>query len=348
MSTIRSHYFSLQAISTALRTTRTSACYFKLLTINKGKNERGAGTGVVRDVIATFWGTFYDALTDGTQVRVPTIRHGYHAEEWDAIALFLMKGYIQCEYFPVSLSRVFIKVVLHGEASVSEEKLMTELLRFLSIDEADTIRECLSGNMACNSDEILDILSSYGVRQVSSNDNVREIFIKLAHKERIQKPNYITERWSAVLQPLKKCLSNSIDEVYLKLEPTTKKVCDERAVLGYLKRFIKGLEVAKLKRFLVFTTGSDLMVCDSLNLNFVKLDGLGRRPVAHTCGPCLELPTTYQSFPELREEFSSILSLSTWVPHVFMRLTTKNIHYRYIQKLCQYYDLSSLCSPVKI
>ena len=289
---------------------------------NKGKKERGAGSGVVRDVIATFWGKFYDALTDGTQVRVPTIRHGYHAEEWDAIALFLMKGYIQCEYFPVSLSRVFIKVVLHGEASVSEEELMTELLRFLSIDEADTIRECLSGNVACNSDEILDILSSYGVRQLPSNGNVREIFIKLAHKEIIQKPNYITERWSAVLQPLKKCLSNSIDEVYLKLEPTTKKVLqllkdeptssDERAVLGYLKRFIRGLEVAKLKRFLVFTTGSDLMVCDSLKINFVRLDGLGRRPVAHTCGPCLELSTTYQSFPELREEFSSILSLSTW------------------------------------
>ena len=233
-----------------------------------------------------------------------------------------MKEYIQCKCFPVSLSRVFIKVVLHCEASVSEEELMTELLRFLSIDEADTIRECLSGNVACNSDEILDILSSYGVRQLPCNDNVREIFIKLAHKEIIQKPNYITERWSAVLQPLKKCLSNSIDEVYLKLEPTTKKVLqllkdeptssDERAVLGYLKRFIRGLEVAKLKRFLVFTTGSDLMVCDSLNINFVRLDGLGRRPVAHTCGPCLELPTTYQSFPELREEFSSILSLSTW------------------------------------
>ena len=258
---------------------------------NKGKNERGAGTGVVRDVIVKFWGKFYDALTDGTQVRVPTIRHSYHAQEWDAIALFLLKGYIQCEYFPVSLSRVFIKVVLHGEASVSEEELMSELLRFHSIDEADTIRECLSGNVACNSDEILDILSSYGVRQLPSNDNVREIFIKLVHKEIIQKPNYITERWSAVLQHLKKCLSNSIDEVYLKLEPTAKKVLqlfedeptssDERTVLGYLKRFIRGLEVAKLKRFLVFTTGSDLMVCDSLNINFVKLDGLRRRPVAN-------------------------------------------------------------------
>jgi hypothetical protein len=180
---------------------------------------------------------------------------------------------------------------------------MAELLKFVSIDEADTISECLSGNMACNSDEIVDILSSYGARQRPNNDNVREIFIKLAHKEIIQKPNYITERWSAVLQPLKEILTSSIDEIYLKLEPTTRKVLglptssDERAVFSYLKRFVRGLELTQLKRFLIFTTGSDLMVCDSLKLNFVKVYGLARRPVAHTCGPCLELPITYQLFP---------------------------------------------------
>ena len=92
-------------------------------------------------------------------------------------------------------------------------------------------------------------------------------------------------------------------------EPTSS---DERAVLGYLKRYIRGLEVRQLKRFLLFTTASDLMVCENLNIKFVKVEGLGRRPIAHTCGLCLELPTTYESFPELREEFSSILSLSTW------------------------------------
>ena len=37
-----------------------------------------------------------------------------------------------------------------------------------------------------------------------------------------------------------------------------------------------------------------------------------RRPIAHTCGPCLELPSTYSNFCELREEFSNILKKSTW------------------------------------
>ena len=100
------------------------------------------------------------------------------------------------------------------------------------------------------------------MRQHPNNDNITEIFIKLAHKEIIQKPNYITERWSAILQPLKDILTNSIDEIYLKLEPTTRKVLQliqdeptssEREVLGYLKRFVRSLEVTQLKRFLVFT-----------------------------------------------------------------------------------------------
>ena len=80
----------------------------------------------------------------------------------------VIKQFKEKRKIPVSLSRVFIKVV----------GLMTELLRFHSIDEGDTIRECLFGNVACNSDEILDILSSNGVMQLPSNDNAREIFIK--------------------------------------------------------------------------------------------------------------------------------------------------------------------------
>ena len=46
---------------------------------------------------------------------------------------------------------------------------------------------------------------------------------------------------------------------------------------------------------------------DSLEVTFVNVDGLSRRPIAHTCTPSLELPSTYQSFNELSEEFSSLL-----------------------------------------
>lgn len=39
-----------------------------------------------------------------------------------------------------------------------------------------------------------------------------------------------------------------------------------------------------------------------------QLEGLVRRPIAHTCRPQLELPSIYLSNPELRNELVSILA----------------------------------------
>lgn len=57
----------------------------------------------------------------------------------------------------------------------------------------------------------------------------------------------------------------------------------------------------------MFVTGSDVISVDKIGIMFTVVDGLARRPVAHTCGPVLELPVTYGSYPELRTEFDSIL-----------------------------------------
>ena len=73
----------------------------------------------------------------------------------------------------------------------------------------------------------------------------------------------------------------------------------ERDAMKHLKRFVRG-------------TGSDIMPCDHIYVSFTRLDGLQRRPVAHTCTFTLEIPCTYQSFPEFREEFNSILEANTW------------------------------------
>ena len=143
---------------------------------NRGNTELGAGVGVCRDVIAMFWEKFFDSLTVGAKVRIPTIRHGYEAKEWDAIALFPMKGFMQCGYFPLALSRVYVKLVLGGEELVTKEDLLNELLLFVAKEESDVINECLSGNLECDSKEILDVLSAYDIRQVPNVNNVREIF----------------------------------------------------------------------------------------------------------------------------------------------------------------------------
>lgn len=56
-----------------------------------------------------------------------------------------------------------------------------------------------------------------------------------------------------------------------------------------------------------FLTGSDVLTENSIGISFTNLDGFERRPVARTCWPLLELPSSYESYPALAEEFTSIM-----------------------------------------
>ncbi len=82
----------------------------------------------------------------------------------------------------------------------------------------------------------------------------------------------------------------------------------ESKCLRFLQQYIRGLDVVGLRKMLRFVTGSDVVSVDKIQVIFTSLDGLARRPVSHTCGPVLELPSTYSSYSELRTEMESILS----------------------------------------
>lgn len=90
----------------------------------------------------------------------------------------------------------------------------------------------------------------------------------------------------------------------IKSQPATDQ---ERQCLDHLKKYIRSLQGKSLSLFLQFITGSDIISCDTIEVAFSALDGASRRPVAHTCGPLLEIPSSYQSHNELSEEFSELL-----------------------------------------
>lgn len=94
--------------------------------------------------------------------------------------------------------------------------------------------------------------------------------------------------------------------------------------MKHLKRFIRGLDTTKLGKFLQFVTVSDIMLCNHIYDSFTSLDDLQRRPVAHTCTFTLEIPCTYQSFPEFREQFNSILEANTWEMDIVENLMLKS------------------------
>ena len=133
--------------------------------------------------------------------------------------------------------------------------------------------------------------------------------------------------WQPSVQELKQYpqfqSTSGIQGLYDTLKPTTKKVLEilaaaqpnteaERDAFKFLQRYVRGLDNTKLIQFLRFTTASDILTTTKLEVAFTKLEGVGCRPIAHTCGPVLELPSTYSNFVEVRKQFNNILDKDTW------------------------------------
>ncbi len=107
-------------------------------------------------------------------------------------------------------------------------------------------------------------------------------------------------------------------KLYEDIKPTTRKVIKmitaspansaENQSLRFLHQYIRGLDERGLQKLMRFLTGSDVICVKEIQVTFTSLEGLARRPVAHTCGPTVELPSTYNSYPELRAEMETILS----------------------------------------
>ena len=121
------------------------------------------------------------------------------------------------------------------------------------------------------------------------------------------------------------CCFNAVHQYHSSANPTNKAIISlldvepksdaERDCVRFLQRYILGLDKSQLINFLWFTTWSDIISVDKITVDFVKIDGMQRRPIARTCGPVLELSSTYQNLCELREELQNVLtgmSLFRW------------------------------------
>ncbi|KAJ8048759.1 hypothetical protein HOLleu_01205 [Holothuria leucospilota] len=110
----------------------------------------------------------------------------------------------------------------------------------------------------------------------------------------------------------------SIKTMYSNLKPTVKKVCDllqaepqnkqEDTALRLLKQYIKSRSDKDLADLLHFLTGSSVLSVSKICVTFTSSSGFGRTPVVHTCGPTLELPSTYTAYREFRSEWDAMLA----------------------------------------
>ena len=136
----------------------------------------------------------------------------------------------------------------------------------------------MSDSIQGDNAELLNFLSVFDCKRRVTQDNLVEIIRELAHKEIIQKLQYVADCWGPIVSHLKLYFPDmcSLHELYSSILPTNVKVifllkatpltAAEGETLVHLKRFIRGLDESKLATFLRFTTASDVLVTDTLTI----------------------------------------------------------------------------------
>ncbi|XP_039663395.1 uncharacterized protein LOC120563342 [Perca fluviatilis] len=255
-------------------------------------------------------------------MRVPCLSPKWQEEEWKAVGRILAKGFLDQGYFPLRLAPAFTTALIFGEHAVSPDLLFESLLLYLSQCERDLIATALQEDIDSDGqDELLDLLDRLGVKMVPSRDKLKAVLLQVAHKQIIQQPKYALDNMSAVAgQLLRTTITTTakIQVMYENKKPTCRKVLKmieaspvtpaEKQAFRFLQQYIRQLDEPGLKRMLRFVTGSDIICVTQIEVIFTALEGLARRPVAHTCGSVLELPCTYNSYPELRVEMDNVLT----------------------------------------
>lgn len=277
--------------------------------------EAGSGSGVLRDVLSCFWQEFYDRCTLGTTVKVPFIRHDIPSETWKAIGRIVLKGYQDCQYLPNKFAIPFLEQVLFLDVF---SDLKTHFLQFVSSQECEVLMQAISDFSAVDCDDLVEVLDCYGCRRRITADTLPTILDEIAHKELVQTPKFVIDCWREnthhhlSLSP--EALTKIFSVVLCKLLKFAVDLTPKQKEVGnYLKRFIRELDESKLQKFLRFCTGSDLVVTDSIYVEFEQMTEFTRRPIGHTCGKILHIADSYENFPDFRSEFNAVLESNLWV-----------------------------------
>ena len=167
-------------------------------------------------------------------------------------------------------------------------------------------------------EDFFELLDRFNCQSRVHPLNVNGVVLELAQQELIQKPYLMVCTWTNALKYLKTLKDfdtpESVIKFYAKVKPTTKRLAKlfysapktegDRASYRY-KRSLEDFESMGLLRFL---TGSDIIIIENIEVSFSAMEGLARRPIAHTCAPMLKLPNSHRNFCEFREESTSILN----------------------------------------
>lgn len=289
-----------------------------------GQLEKGVGDGVIRDCLTEFWSEFKDSCTTGSSFKVPYLRHDFGQRKWEAVGRVIVYGWKTCGYFPAWLAPPFMQVAICDSVLCSVGEVREIFLEYVSEVDKEVLSKALQDFKSVDYDDILDALSTYNCRKVPTEQNLKTILDEIAHKELVQEPMFVAKCFFPILQRLNSEM-NRLKTIHHELKATAKKVIGmfnfpenmtppQSVTANYLKKYVKCLDQHHLELLLRFCTGSDLLIISQITVTFIEgKSDFARNPVAHTCTCLLELPFTYENFPQFKSEFNGILNSGLWV-----------------------------------
>ncbi|KAF5887204.1 uncharacterized protein DAT39_022332 [Clarias magur] len=243
-------------------------------------------------------------------------------DEWENVAKVMVLGYNMAMYFSVALAKPFLSHCLHQE--IKDDELLAAFLETIPAEDKEIAEQAMRDFKSLfGKEEWFEFLEAHDIKRHVTEDDWRRTLLEVAHKEMVQDPAYVAECWSNILQGLH-LPPGGLDEVMASLTPTTRKVVAmlqhetlnkrECQILDFLKKFIRTCSDVRLRKFLRFCTGADLLVSQFIHVRFTEPKStFTRSPQSHTCGCVLEVPNNYGSYLELAEDFTSVLDANMWV-----------------------------------
>ena len=297
--------------------------------------------GVSRDMISGFWEVAYRKLFDGSSLLTPTIDpHMNESADLPSVGRFLSHGFLCTGFLPTRVAFPALAGMLLGPGvKIKTAILLEAFVDYLSEVDRGTLKEALTISRAqlCHSfpdqlrESLLTILSAFGCRQIPTPGTLLQVLAQVAKFvfqstpmiaimeinsgiPEAHKPFWASKK-AEDMYALYQCVSVTPAKVLALLDEPFFMNKAESVIYRYLRQFIGNMSLEQVRVFLRFVSGSSVCTAEKLEVQFNSLAGLSRRPIAHTCSNCLELPATYTTYPEFEREFQLILSdeTFTWV-----------------------------------
>ena len=172
--------------------------------------------------------------------------------------------------------------------------------------------------------ELVSIFSCYDCKEAPRPANLSQLLIQASRYSFSVKPAAAISMMNTDVpkkhQSFWKIMTvEKLHSLYLSLSVSNAKVlsllkepviqnASQEDVWQFLRKYVGSMAVDELRTFLRFVTGNFVISVPTISVTFNSLDGLARRPIAHTCSAMLEISSMYVSLQEFMSEFRSILS----------------------------------------